>query len=261
MDSQKPKSFESTAFEILNHENLQCYCCDFQIAGLEHTKELLSKHIDMLFTVEDNKKLVFMANKDIINTSISFVFHGQKVDLIIEKLNWSVEKRMNLFMNYAIDQNESILKVKDGLYFMPFESFYTITRKDKKNKIYPFFNFEIIALEDRVIVAFKFVLYSQIYENLETAMKEEQVSKSENLAHIIIPLFNYESNFLTFEGLGNKDELSKSDYFEQLKVNLSENNVIVKLSHFDNKSVVTVPAKDFNMLTKLEYSSFIKEKI
>lgn len=261
MDNPKQKVFESTAFEILDHNLLNCYDCDFEQSGADKLKENIAKHIDVLFFVKENNRLVFFTNKKIEEPSISFMSHGEKIEVVLTDLQWPADKKLRIFMMYAMNQNENILKVSKELYFLPFEGFYTIMKKDEKNKIYPFFTYEIFSLETKVLIVFKIILYSQIYPNLKRAIEEEHISKTNTLNQLIVPLFNYKVNFLVFENEATADEVTDLSYFEQFVVQENNTSNFVRLRHLDDNETLVAPAVNFNLLNRLEFSTFIQEKI
>lgn len=261
MDNQNPKPFETTAFELLNLDVLHSYECSFGEVDVPTVKEVILKHVDVLLFEIENKMLVFMTYTKVAEKSLSFISHGQRVDVQIIDLQWSAEKKANHFMNHAIDQNDSILRVTDGLYFLPFESFYTIAKKDEKSKIYPLFRYQIHTISEKVYIVFKIMLYSQIYANLKIAMEEERVLKGSNLDQLIVPLFNYRTNFLSYEGLGDASELTDLSYFEQFAAQDAANGDIVKLKHLDGNQTLVAPAVNFNIISKLQFTTFVQEKI
>lgn len=181
MDLQKTKLFESLAFEVTEYQNVYSYNVVGDKLSVNEIRDAVIKQIEVILYDSRASQLIVLTDQPIKNKTIQYTINGQSFTIVFDDIYMSWKSKLELLFNHAIEFSESIIRVSDKLYFIATETFLSHIRKDEKSKIYPFFKFEILEVENKVLIIIQLMLYSQNYPNLMKALEEDYLHKASTL--------------------------------------------------------------------------------
>lgn len=260
MHALKPNHFETTAFQITDFPNIFLYSLFNDKLSVDQLKDIANKLPDVLLVDAGTHSLKVLTTTPININASSCTVNGQVFNINFEEVHAPLRTKLELLFSHAIEFSENIVRVSDKLFFVATETFLSNMRKEEKTKVYPFFSFEILELENKALIIINLMLYSQSHPNLMKALEEDYLHKGTKLDQLIVPLFKYKVNFLLFDSENDKVptvDLRSLDFYE----NKENTERLVRLKHLDTEEYIVMPAINFNVLNKMDETTLVPERL
>ena len=258
--------FESTLFEVQNAFQFKLFELNFDPSPADLTRYNLElrKFTNLKFPgseiISQDSKLFLITKKTNDCLTFPIFVEGQKIDLTIIEQKFT-KKSWKILFDQILIKNENVVRVKTGFYWLPFESFYFITRKSNiKQRIFCYFDFNIILTDEKVLISTNLQLYIQKKATFQENINEGFLLKNSK-SHLLVLNLNYHNKHFKFLSV-NTEQDSRSVYFSKQFQAFEPQTIqnFVTVACLQTGQSLTLSPDNFYLVEKIKYQSFNIER-